>query len=161
VIRLRATTLVAALLITCAHASAPISLRLLDPAGGAATTVEPGAPLLHLVFFATWCPPCLDELDGLAELEARWEESGYRLVLVAVQSRHTPERLVRFAAEQKPPGRLLYDDSGKATASLAEEGLPTHILVDAAGDVLLRATALEDGVADAVETQMRERGRQR
>lgn len=159
--RLRAVALIAALFVTGAHSSEPISLRLLDPASGAATTVEPGAPLLHLVFFATWCPPCLAELDGLAELEARWEERGYRLVLVAVQSRHTPERLVRFAADEQPPGRLLFDDSGKATASLAEEGLPTHILVGASGEVLLRATALEDGVVEAVELQMRQRGRER
>lgn len=159
--RLGAAMLVAALLVAGAHSSEPISLRLLDPVSGSATTVEPGAPLLHLVFFATWCPPCLDELDGLAELEARWEERGYRLVLVAAKNRHTPERLARFVAEQNPPGRLLYDDSGKATASLAEQGLPTHILVDASGGVLLRATALEDGVAETVEKLMRDRGRQR
>ena len=30
--------------------------------------LEAGPPALHVVFFATWCPVCVDELDRLARL---------------------------------------------------------------------------------------------
>jgi thiol-disulfide isomerase/thioredoxin len=144
-----------------AYADAPLSLDLVDPASGAAVTVSPGAPLLHVVLFATWCPPCVDELDALAELEARWQEAGYTLVLVAVQTRHSGDRLVRFAAERNPPGRLLHDASGQAPQRLGGEGLPTHVLIDADGKVILRAPSFDDGVEEAVGGLMRDRGAQR
>ena len=53
------------------------------------TVYRAEAEVLHLVFFATWCPPCVQELERLADLEERWGNRGYRLVLVAVRNRHT------------------------------------------------------------------------
>jgi thiol-disulfide isomerase/thioredoxin len=153
-----ALVLLALVAATAASAGDPIALDLVDPASGARVAVTPGAPLLHLVLFATWCPPCVDELEALAALEARWGHRGYSLVLVAVQKRHTADRLVRFSAEQSPPGRLLLDADGKAPQLLAAEGLPTHVLFDAEGNVVLRAAALEDGIAETVDRLMRERG---
>jgi len=144
-----------------ALADGPVSLDLVDPATGAPVTVTSGAPLLHVVLFATWCPPCVEELDALAELEARWQQRGYTLVLVAVQTRHSADRLVRFSAERTPPGRLLHDASGQAPGRLGGEALPTHVLIGPGGQVLLRAAAYEDGVEEAVERFMQERGEQR
>lgn len=157
--RLGAALLLALGAVTAASAGDPVSLDLVDPVSGSVVTLTPGAPLLHLVLFATWCPPCVEELDALAELEARWESSGYSLVLVAVQKRHSEERLTRFSAERNPPGRLLHDSAGKAPEALAGEGLPTHVLIDADGTVILRAAALDDGVVDAVNKQMRKKGK--
>ena len=43
------------------------SATLTDPTTGKPVAVEPGARALHLVFFATWCPTCVDELARLGE----------------------------------------------------------------------------------------------
>jgi len=136
-----------------------LPVRLDDPVGAGEVTVEAGAPLLHVVFFATWCPPCLDELDPLADLRDRWSEHGYRLVLVAVQARHTPERLARFAGERSLPGTLLFDSDGRAAKAFGADQLPTHLLYDEAGEQLLRAASLDQGVAERVEQLFRKRER--
>jgi thiol-disulfide isomerase/thioredoxin len=135
-------------------AAAGLPLSLDDPLTGEEVDLRAGTPALHLVFFATWCPPCVEELERLAELEARWEERGYRLVLIAVRTRHTPERLARFAAERGTPGQLLFDSEGRAEKALGGEQLPTHYLYDAAGKELHRAAALDDGVVEALENLM-------
>jgi thiol-disulfide isomerase/thioredoxin len=138
----------------CGSAMAALPVALEDPASGSTIELRPGAPALHIVFFATWCPPCMEELDRLAEIEARWEERGYRLVLVAVKTRHTPERLARFAADNQPPGELLFDSEGRAALALGGEQLPTHFLFDAAGKEVHRAASLDDGVIDALDNLM-------
>lgn len=120
----------------------PVSLH--NPVTGQTAGLEIGAPVLHIVFFALWCPPCLDELEALRQLHARWAERGYRLVLVAVQTRHTAERLTRFAAEHDLPGELLFDIDGAAEQRFAAAGLPTHLLLDESGEVVLRADAVGD-----------------
>jgi peroxiredoxin len=139
--------------------SGELPVTLDDPVSQRQVKVGPGAPLLHVVFFATWCPPCLEELDRLSDLRDRWSEHGYRLVLVAVQARHTPERLARFAGERKLPGDLLFDSNGRVAKGLQADGLPTHLLYDEAGRRLLRAASLNDGVEARVEELFSDRAR--
>lgn len=142
----------AGVLLVCGVASAAgaPSWRLTDPRNGSAVTVSPGGGVLHVVFFATWCPQCVDELDSLANLEARWEEAGYRLVIVAVETRHTAPRLKAFIDARHPPGRLLFDADGSVQKALDAGSLPTHIVFDADGREVLRAPALSEGVEDAL-----------
>ena len=101
--------LVPLMLVAALLSSPALGVTLADPLTGQAVEIEPGDGLLHLVFFATWCPTCVDELSRLAALEARWKRQGYRLVIVAIQTRHTRERIRDFVAEEQPPGRVLFD----------------------------------------------------
>ena len=140
-------------------ARAQTSFALQDPRTGDEVRVAADAPVLHLVFFAIWCPPCQDELRALGDLSARWSERGYRQVLVGVQNRQSAERLAQFISDNQPPGDLLYDADGSVQAKLGAEQLPTHILFDASGRELLRAGGLDEGVAPAIEATLKEAGR--
>ncbi len=140
--------------------AAQLPFALVDPATGDRVTVERGGQVLHVVFFATWCPPCRDELDGLTELRERFGEQGYRLVLIAVQNRHTAERLAQFVQEQRPPGRLLFDADGKVQREWAAVHLPTHLVLDGAGREIMRAGGLDAEVTAAVERLVSLRGGQ-
>ncbi|HXV76194.1 MAG TPA: TlpA disulfide reductase family protein [Candidatus Polarisedimenticolaceae bacterium] len=133
-----------------AGAGDPFGQTLVRTADGRSVELAPGAPALHVVFLATWCPPCLDEFEALAELEARWGERGYRLVLVPVKTRHTIERLREFDEERRLPGELLFDSQGAAQTAAGATELPTHLLYDASGKQVLRSGAFADGVAAAV-----------
>jgi len=72
-------------------------LHLTDPVKGTVVEVKGGARLTHLVFFATWCPPCLAEMARLQELEATWGRQGYRLVLVMPESMSVERRRLMLA----------------------------------------------------------------
>jgi len=133
-----------------AAVAGPFPLELVDPESGQSVRLTPGAKALHVVFFATWCSPCTAELPDLVDLETRWRHSGYRLVVVAVSSRHSAERLARYADERELPATLLFDSTGAAQSALAADRLPTHIVFDAAGREAARAGALDGSIRDAV-----------
>lgn len=135
------------------------SLPLTDPVTDRTVNLEPVAPLLHLVFFATWCPPCRDELSRLAEIEARWRDGGYRLVIIAVPARHSAARLTEFASSRPVPGTLLFDSSGVAQTAFQARQIPTHVLVDGEGKVLMRAPALDSEVEERIENVLVEYAR--
>ncbi len=130
--------------------------RLVRVEDGAPAVLAPGAPLLHIVFFATWCPPCRAELPRLRELELRWGEAGYRLAIVAVATRQSLERLRQFARDAQPPGELWFDSGGALARSLRVEWLPSHLLVGPEGRVLLSADALDARVEQTIRERMRE-----
>ena len=120
--------------------AAPVQLQ--DPQSGKPVALPVGAKAVHLVFFATWCPTCIDELAQLSELEARWSGKGYRLVIVAVRTRHTAARLAGFISDERPPGRLLFDSEGAAERRWAAKSLPTHVVLDAHGDEVARSSVV-------------------
>jgi thiol-disulfide isomerase/thioredoxin len=132
-------------------AAAPALPVQLEAVGGEPVAIEAGSPALHLVFFATWCPPCVEELPALADLEARWRSAGYRLVLVAVPSRQTAERLASFAQQSKPPGKLGFDASGTAQRAFGVDHLPAHVVLDKGGNELYRSGKLDDGLRAALQ----------
>lgn len=144
---------------------APARAALDPPSLGDLTAIEPVSgervPLLergvlfHIVLFATWCPPCVDELPYLADLEARWGEDGYVLVIVAVPQRQDRERLRAFLEQRRVPGRLVYDLRGDVLRALGVDEIPTHVLLDGDGVELERGVSLADGIAERVEREMR------
>ena len=142
-------------------AQGPLPVTLSDPVAGDQVELRAGAPVLHVSFFATWCPACVEELDRLADLQLRWEESGYRLVVVAVATRQDPRRLARFAAEREPPGRFLHDAGGRVQQSFGVGSLPAHVLLDGSGEILASAGALDDAFVDTLERYLRQREMER
>jgi thiol-disulfide isomerase/thioredoxin len=147
----RALIVWALLLLGFVTAPAGSGLRLEDPRTGKEVTVGPGARALHLVFFATWCPPCVEELERLAELKARWGDRGYRLVIVALQTRHTASRLAGFADGREVPGEFLFDAEGRAERAWKAGEVPTHVVLDASGKEVARSGSLDDGIESALE----------
>lgn len=135
-----------------------------DPASWAAVEVPSGrtVPVLergvvrHVVFFATWCPPCVAELPRLAELEARYGESGYELAVVAVSARQSLDRLAAFWESHNVPGKLLFDADGALERALTVDGVPTHLVFDADGVEVLRAGSVREGVREVVEQRVHE-----
>jgi thiol-disulfide isomerase/thioredoxin len=127
-----------------------LPLRLDDPATGKRVAIGAGPAALHLVFFATWCPPCRAEFAQLEELEERGGQD-YRLVLIAVQNRHTRERLVEFVSSETPPGQVLFDADGTVQRGLGAEHLPTHIILDRDGHEVVRGGELSVGIKAAIE----------
>ena len=133
----------------------PSTWTAIDPVSGERVPLFDRGRLLHVVFFATWCPPCTEELPYLADLDARWGEDGYRLVLLAVSTRQDRDRLRRFVERRRVPGRLLYDVRDDVRRLLDVDELPTHVILDENGEELFRGPTLAEGVADRVEQEMR------
>ena len=142
--------LIAGLLLAAWLGAPSVAARLEDPRTGKVEQIAAGAKALHLVFFATWCPDCVEELDKLRDLEARWADRGYKLVLVAVKTRQTADRLAEFVTENNPPGRLLFDVKGEAAREWKADRLPTHVVLDASSAEVARASELNGSIDEAL-----------
>ena len=153
----RALPALALVLLSFGAALAAPAVRLLDPETGKSVELPIGAQALHLVFFATWCPACIDELAALSELDGHWSQRGYRLVIVAVRTRHDARRLAAFIADERPPGRMLYDSEGVAEQRWSAARVPTHVVLDASGQEVVRSNALGPEIEAALERLLDER----
>jgi len=84
-------------------------------------------------FWATWCPPCKEELPALAE---SWRESRGRCVeFVGITEESSPEEaraeLLRHGVEYP----VLMDDDAAVARAFGVTGFPRTYLVDADGKI--------------------------
>jgi thiol-disulfide isomerase/thioredoxin len=101
---------------------------LLDAESRQAPLSEQLAPVTLLHFWATWCPPCIDEVPALDRLARDLAgEPGFRVLMVAVADDR--EQVKRFAGAA--PERVLYDPEWEVAHRYGTRQLPeTHLLVD-------------------------------
>ncbi len=87
-----------------------------------------------LNFWATWCPPCGQELPSLARLNSRMNGQPFRMLAVAVDEggAETVERFFRQVGIRLP---ALTDPSGSVALRYGVRGLPETFIIDRQGIV--------------------------
>ena len=89
-------------------------------------------------FWATWCPPCVEELPSLESAWQRYRQQG--LVVLALSDEETD--VVTSFLERLPTDitfPLLIDRDMKSGNRWKIRGLPTTVIIDRSGDVYWRA----------------------
>jgi len=123
-----------------------LEFRLPDLSGQTVSSEDPrfAGKVLLVDLWATWCPPCISEIQTLIELQAEYGERGLAIVAIAFEAEDTGDerraRLRDFVAERGINYLVL--DGGRPedfeTALPSVEnvrGFPVEILVDRGGGV--------------------------
>lgn len=93
--------------------------------------------VLVLDFFATWCPPCREEMPALARLSARYADRGVYFIGVDSIEREEggPKAVSRFVSRMKIPFPVALDVGREASAAYRVDAIPTTIFIDRKGIV--------------------------
>jgi thiol-disulfide isomerase/thioredoxin len=109
---------------------------LADLSGARRSVAEWDGQVVLINFWATWCPPCREEIPGLIELQRRLGDAGLQIVGIALDR---PDAVQRLAAELGINYPVLIGDLD-VIAVAREYGnvigaLPYTVVVDRAGDI--------------------------
>jgi thiol-disulfide isomerase/thioredoxin len=85
-------------------------------------------------FWATWCPPCLEEIPDLVKLHEA--HSNKDLVVIGVALDSTKESVVEFVAKKKISYPIVVGDYDLAAQVGEVNALPTSYLYDPAGKLV-------------------------
>jgi thiol-disulfide isomerase/thioredoxin len=115
------------------------AISLSDPAGHQHALSEWRGKTLVLNFWATWCPPCREEIPDFVALHAQYATRKVEFVGIALDS---PEAVADYAKQLHMTYPTLIGDAG--AHELAQQlgnpggGLPFTIVVDPGGKIVLR-----------------------
>jgi len=101
------------------------------PAGSELTLRSFAGRPLVLNVFASWCPPCREELPRIVSAARR---SGTRVAFLGVDEQEAEGMATSFAREMRVPYPIAVDH-GQFAASYGARSLPETIFVDAHGTV--------------------------
>lgn len=110
----------------------PPDFSLPDATGKTVTlSGQKGHPVM-LNFWATWCPPCVEEMPALEDLARRIDGTDLRLLAVSVDDEW--EQIRRFFPKGSKIGVLL-DKSHDIPKKFGTEKYPETFLIDAEGRI--------------------------
>jgi len=111
-----------------------------DISGRIVSTADWKGKVVILNFWATWCPPCREEIPELVQLQAHYKDK--LLIIGASEDDDGPQRVLQFAQRYGMnypivmATRELIDNYGGVPA------LPTSFIIDPQGRVMMKHTGL-------------------
>lgn len=86
-------------------------------------------------FWASWCPPCLEETPALIEAYNELKAENPNIEFVGIGTNDDKANLVKFAENNNVPYVMVDDADGKVSDAYAVRGMPTTFFIDANGIV--------------------------
>lgn len=100
-----------------------------------------------LVFWATWCPTCNEEIPVLNQ----WVDRYPGLQIVAVNVQESPERVRAFAKKKKIRYSILLDEEGEVAQQYGLVGIPASVLLAKGGKVIYYGFSLPQNVEPLIK----------
>ncbi|HEV8309968.1 MAG TPA: TlpA disulfide reductase family protein [Methylomirabilota bacterium] len=107
-------------------------------------------------FWATWCPPCREEMPTMERVYRDYKARGLEILAVNIDAgdpKAVAGRVKEFMAELKLTFPALLDSNGEVVRAYRLRGLPTTFLIDRQGIV----RAVEIGYRDWADTGSRKK----
>jgi cytochrome c biogenesis protein CcmG/thiol:disulfide interchange protein DsbE len=115
-----------------------LDLTLPDVQGNVVTpTAETSTEVFVLVFWATWCQPCQQELTAMDRLYAAMEPRGLRVYAISIDSPDTAAQVVPWVEREGYRFPVLLDRETEVLTRYNPRGdIPYYVVLDASGNVL-------------------------
>lgn len=95
--------------------------------------------VLLLTFFATWCPPCVEEIPILVELQNELADAGFSVIGLSVDQQG-PSVVATFIEKRSINYPVLMAEAKTTTDFGGVYGIPVAFLVNKSGNVVKKYT---------------------
>jgi cytochrome c biogenesis protein CcmG, thiol:disulfide interchange protein DsbE len=101
-----------------------------------------GKQVVQVVFWATWCVPCLQEIPTLRTIQEKYRDRGVQILGIVVDMNQTKDGVRAAARDMKINYPLLWDDGGEVQQRYEVEYIPQNFLIGKDGVIRYTGTAL-------------------
>jgi peroxiredoxin len=118
------------------------SFTLKDLSGKEVKLEDHRGKIVFLNFWATWCPPCRDEMPSMEKLYTEFKDRDFRML--AVDLREGAKKVRAFKKKFKLNFPILLDSDGSVGSMYGVRSIPTTYLIDREGHVIGGALGARD-----------------
>lgn len=99
--------------------------------------------LVFLNFWATWCPPCKDEMPSMERLYQHYKGRGFTIVAISIDS-GAPDGVARFVKKLGLTFPIGLDPKVEVANRYTVRALPSSFLIDRNGNTIAVALGPRD-----------------
>jgi len=117
-----------------------------------------GKRVVHVVFWATWCVPCLQEIPALRATYDKYRDRGLQVLGIVVNMNQTVDGVRAVARDLKINYPILWDDEGTLAERYRVSYIPQNFLIGKDGVIRYAGTSLPNDYVTLVESLLKEEG---
>ena len=106
-----------------------------------------GKKVVHLIFWATWCPSCTMEVPKLKKLHQEAQDKPYEILAIDVGYNDSLPKVRQFQERYQLPYKIIFDESAGLALKYGVIGVPTHIIVNREGVIVSTFNQLPENIA--------------
>jgi len=108
-----------------------------------------GKPVI-VDFFATWCKPCIRELNAIAEVYEDWKkETGCEFVAISIDQAQNTHKVAPLVSENSWPWEtVLLDPNGELKRAFGIQMIPYTLIIDGNGKIIYKHNGYTDGAEE-------------
>lgn len=115
--------------------------------GQRVTATSFGGKVLVLNFWATWCPPCIQEIPSLNQFQRRFADTGVRVVAISIDK--NPQKYKTFLDHFRVVFETARDPEAEVSSRYGTYQIPeTYIIKD--GRVMRKFAQGENWISDDI-----------
>lgn len=107
-----------------------------------------GKQAVLLFFWTTWCPFCIGELGDLSPKYGELKENG--LELLAINVGESTNKVIKYVKRYNPFFKVLLDKDRAVSYAFDVLGVPTYVLINKKGEVVLQGHSFPSGYKDLI-----------
>ncbi|NLK96344.1 MAG: redoxin family protein [Clostridiales bacterium] len=119
----------------------PKDFTLIDQYGNSHTLSEYKGKTVFLNFWATWCPPCREEMPYINELYKEYGENKEDVIILGIAApkvgrEGSKQEIINFLNNNKYEFPVVMDESGEFLNKYAISAFPTTFIISSDGEIV-------------------------
>lgn len=128
------------------------TLKDLDGRPHALKTLRQEKKVVLMVFWASWCVPCMQEVPLVREAYAKYRDRGFEALGIVVNLNQTREGARAFVRDFKINYPVLWDDDGSIMERYGVQSIPRNFLIGRDGIIRYVGNGLPAGHDALIES---------
>ena len=113
--------------------------------------------LTIISFWATWCKPCKQELNNIAEIYEEWQDNyDVQLLAISIDNARTAYKVKTYVDGQDWDYVVLLDKNQELKQSLNFQTVPYTLVINAEGEIVYRHQGYVEGDEYELEDKLKE-----
>ncbi|MBR5086423.1 MAG: TlpA family protein disulfide reductase [Muribaculaceae bacterium] len=134
-----------------------VTVKTIDGQTVKIDTLNNGGKPFILDMFATWCKPCLRELDAIAEVYDEWqEETGVKIFAVSIDQAQNVHKVKPLVSNHAWDYEVFIDANEDLKQALGVQMIPFTMIVDGQGKIVYKHTGYNNGDENELIEKVRE-----
>lgn len=112
-----------------------LNFTLKDLDGNTVSLMDYQGQNVYVNFFATWCPPCREEMPEIEKISQKYKDN---LVVLAVDIGEDNDTVKKFIQENNYSFKVLVDSEEAAAYMYQINSIPVSIFIDKEGNIVAK-----------------------
>jgi len=126
-----------------------VKLETLDGKSFNTSAIENDGNPTIISFWATWCKPCKEELNNIADEYDDWmDETGVKLVAISIDDQRSATRVKPYVNSVGWDYQILLDKNSDFKRAMGVQNVPHTFLLDGKGNIVYQHNSYSPGDED-------------